>query len=313
MKTTDQSQNARHLALKQAFLRHAQRDGIQVTAIKGLRLHRHSHPVALDIALYQPSVCLLIQGSKRVTLGDQAHVYDTKRHLVASHHLPASGQVLTATAEQPFLCLELSISASDVAQMVIELGQPARAADAMPAQGMYTEETQPQLLDAMARLLQALDNQLDAHILGPAITREMVYRLLTTSNGWRLAHSAAGAGLNRRIGRVIALLRQRFREPLSISDLAQAAHMSESSLHQHFKVVTGATPLQYQKNLRLIEARRLLMNSTIDAATAGHTVGYSSPSQFSREYARLYGAPPRRDQTRLRAMLEPTYQKNHRN
>jgi AraC-like DNA-binding protein len=287
--------------LLEAVVRHAPGDGVHVTAIDGLRLHRHAHPIEIGLALYRPSMCLLVQGSKRVLLGKHVHVYDTTRHLVASQHLPATGQVLGATPEAPYLCVELAIEPSEVAQLLLEIGQPVNPPDAPLAQGMYTEDTEPHLLETTLRLLRLLDSEQDARMLGPAIKREIVYRLLTAPKGWRLARSAAASGHDYRMGRVITVLRERYREPLRIAQLAQLAHMSESSLHQHFKAVTAMTPLQYQKKLRLLEARRLLMSGSVDAATAAHNVGYESPSQFSREYTRLFGAPPRRDQARLRA------------
>jgi AraC-like DNA-binding protein len=305
MATTPPARHACWPALRALVIRHAPVDGMHATAIHGLRLHRHSRPVEIGLALYQPSMCLLVQGSKRVLLGEQVHVYDPMRHLVASQHLPATGQVLTASPEAPYLCLELAIEASEVAELLLEIGPPVSPPDAPPAQGMYTEDTAPHLLDATFRLLQQLDSARDARLLGPAAKREIVYRLLTSPNGWRLARSAAGSGHDRRIGQVITLLRERYREPWRIAQLAQVAHMSESSLHQHFKAVTAMTPLQYQKKLRLLEARRLLTIGSVDAATAAHSVGYESPSQFSREYTRLFGAPPRRDQARLRAVGEP--------
>jgi AraC-like DNA-binding protein len=298
------ARHARSPALREAVLRHAPDDGVHETAIDGLRLHRHSRPVEIGLALYQPSMCLLVQGSKRVLLGEQVHVYDTMHHLVASRHLPATGQVLMATPEEPYLCVELAIEASEVAELLLEIGHPVSPPDAPPAQGMYTEDTEPHLLETTLRLLQQLDSTRDARTLGPAVKREIVYRLLTAPSGWRLARSAAVSGHERRMGRVISVLRERYREPLRIAQLAQVAHMSESSLQQHFKAVTAMTPLQYQKKLRLLEARRLLMSGSVDAATAAHTVGYESPSQFSREYTRLFGAPPRRDQARLRAVDE---------
>lgn len=294
------ARQARSPAVRDLVTRHAPSDGVHKTAIDGLRLYRFSSPVEIGLALYQPSMCLLVQGSKRVLLGEQVHVYDTLRHLVASQHLPAKGQVIGASPEAPYLCAELAIDAGVVAELMLEMEQPVSPPGASPAQGMYTEETDGHLLDATLRLLELLDSPRDARLLGPAVKREIVYRLLTAPSGWRLARSVAASSHDRRVGRVISLLRERYREPLRIATLAQMVHMSESTLHLHFKAVTAMTPLQYQKKLRLLEARRLLMSGTMDAATAGHAVGYESPSQFSREYTRMFGEPPRRDQARLR-------------
>jgi AraC-like DNA-binding protein len=295
---------ARHPQLRDAVMRHASTDGVHATAIPGLLLYRYSAPVELGMSLYEPALCLLAQGTKRVLLGEQAHEYGPMRHLIASQHLPVTGEVLTATAEAPYLCIRLSLEIRDVAELLLDIGRPAHPVDGGPAAGLYTEDTEPHLLDATLRLVLLLDHPRDAQTLGRSIRREIVYRLLTAPSGWRLASCAASGSHDRRIRRVIAWLQERFREPLRIADLAQAGHMSESTLHQHFKAVTAMTPLQYQKKLRLLEARRMLMSDGVDAATAGHTVGYESPSQFSREYARMFGDPPRRDQARLRTVGE---------
>lgn len=290
------------VTMRDVMMRHAPRDGAHQTAIDGLRLHRHSRPIEVALAQYEPSMCLLVQGSKRVLLGGQVHVYDTTRHLVASQYLPATGQVLKATPESPYLCVELAIEVGEVAELLAEIGEPVMPPDALPAQGMYTEDTPPQLLDATLRLLRMLDDPREARALGPAVRREIVYRLLIAPSGWRLARATIGNSHDQRMSRVIAVLRERYRDPVRIAALAQVANMSASSLHQHFKAVTAMTPLQYQKKLRLLEARRLLMQGRVDAATAAHRVGYESPSQFSREYTRLFGAPPRRDQARMRTV-----------
>jgi AraC-like DNA-binding protein len=303
--STSLSRQARSPAVRDLVMRHAPGDGVHTTAIDGLRLYRFSSPVVIGLALYQPSMCLLVQGSKRVLLGDQVHVYDTSHHLVASQHLPAKGQILGASLHEPYLCAELAIDAAVVAELLLEMDQPDSPPGSLPAQGMYTEETDRHLLDATLRLLELLDSPRDIRLLSPGVKREIVYRLLTAPSGWRLARSMASSGHDRRVGRVISVLRERYREPLRIAALAQMAHMSESTLHQHFKAVTAMTPLQYQKKLRLVEARRLLISEGVDAATAGHAVGYESPSQFSREYTRMFGEPPRRDQARLRVAGQP--------
>ena len=285
-------------------MRHTSTDGVNATAIEGLVLYRYSQPTALPMAMYEPSMCLLAQGTKSVWLGEHVHLYGPMRHLIASQHLPATGRVLTATPETPYLCVCLTINGADVAELLLEIGSPGHPHGAGPAEGMYTEDTCPHLLDATLRLVHLLDRPRDAQALGRLTKREIVYRLLTAPSGWRLARCAASSSHDRRIGRVIAWLRERYREPLRVADLARVAHMSESTLHQHFRAVTAMTPLQYQKKLRLLEARRLLSSEGIDAATAGHSVGYESPSQFSREYARMFGDPPRRHRARLRAVTQ---------
>lgn len=287
--------------LIEAVLRHAPTDGVHSTGLAGLTLYRYSQPVDISLTLYEPAMCLLAQGAKRVLLGDHVHTYHPGRHLIASQHLPAAGQVIAASPESPYLCICLAIEAREVVDLLLNIGEPLQTADHGPAEGMYTEESESTLLDATVRLVRLLDNPRDVDALGASVKREVFYRLLTAPHGWRLARSASSNSHDRRIGRVIAWLRENFNAPLRIADLAEAGHMSESALFQHFKAVTAMTPLQYQKRLRLLEARRLLVAHNADSATIAHRVGYESPSQFSREYARLFGEPPRRDQARLQS------------
>jgi AraC-like DNA-binding protein len=288
-----------HVELRDAILRHAPTNGAHSTAMAGLRLFRYSNAGERVAGLYEPSMCIIAQGSKRVLIGRQAVVYGPLRHLVASQDLPCTGEILTASADQPYLCLQLAFQARDVAEVMLDVGRPAEPLDTQPARGLYTEQTTPALIDVTLRLMGLLDSPKDVEALGRSVRREIIYRLLTAPNGWRLARCATPDSYDQRISRVISYLRERYREPVRIAELAQAGHMSESSLHQRFKSVTAMTPLQYQKQLRLQEARRLLMGESVDVASVGYSVGYQSASQFSREYARLFGAPPQRDRTRL--------------
>jgi AraC-like DNA-binding protein len=290
---------ARDPELRDAVMRHAPTDGAHATALAGLRLYRYAHTAQKITALYEPSMCLIVQGRKRVLIGAQALTYEPMRYLVASQDLPCTGEILNATPEAPYLCVQLAFQARDVVAVMLDMGRPPEPLDPSPARGLYTEETTPTLLDVTLRLLRLLDTPGDVEALGRSVRREILYRLLTAPNGWRLARCATPDSYDQRISRVIGYLRERYREPLRIADLARAGHMSESSLHQRFKAVTALTPLQYQKQLRLQEARRLLMGEGMDAASAAYGVGYQSASQFSREYARLFGAPPRRDRARL--------------
>jgi AraC-like DNA-binding protein len=290
--------------LRDAVLRHAPADGAHATAMPGLRLFRYSNAGEKVSGLYEPSMCLIAQGSKRVLLGQHAIVYGPMRHLVASQDLPCTGEILTASPHQPYLCVQLAFQARDVAAVMLDIGRPPEPPDTTPARGLYAEQTTPALLDVTLRLMRLLDAPGDIEALGRSVRREILYRLLTASNGWRLARCATPDSYDQRISRVISYLRDRYKEPVRIAELAQAGHMSESSLHQRFKSVTAMTPLQYQKQLRLQEARRLLMGEGMDAARVGYVVGYQSASQFSREYARLFGAPPRRDRARLLGLAQ---------
>jgi AraC-like DNA-binding protein len=279
--------------------RYAGGDGFHQTAVGRLTLIRAARPNELMPAVYEPSLCLIAQGSKRVILGGEVFVYDRARYLVASVDLPVAGEVLEATPERPYLCVMLRLDAKDIAAMLLEAELPPPAA--APARGLYLARTTPAMAEAVLRLLRLLDTPEDIAALAPLAEREILYRLLKSEEGWRLRQIATAHTHSRRIAKAIEWLKSHYAEPLRIEKVASEVSMSISSFHEHFKAVTAMSPLQYQKQLRLQEARRLLLSEAIDAATAGHRVGYESPSQFGREYSRLFGAPPAKDMQRLRA------------
>jgi AraC-like DNA-binding protein len=277
-------------------------DGAHETAIPRFTLARASrvqHPVH---AIHEPAFCVLAQGSKRVLLSDEVYVYDSSQYLVVAQNLPVAGQVVDASPEAPYLGLRLSFDVKDIAALALEmkLGEtlPKRASQ----RGIFTGELSTTLLDPVLRLTRLLDSPEDIPALAPLITREILYRLMKSPDGWRLAQMAVVDGHSQRIAQAIGVLSRRFQEPLRVEDLADEVHMSVSSLHQHFKAVTAMSPLQFQKQLRLQESRRIMISEDVDAATAGHRVGYESQSQFNREYSRFFGLPPARDVKRLREL-----------
>jgi AraC-like DNA-binding protein len=284
--------------------RHAPVDGVHDTAIPGVAAVRASQPGdEIGHALHQAALCLIAQGAKRVLLGEEVYVYDASRHLVFSVDLPIGAQVMRATADEPYLCFRLDLPAQAVADTLLKTGAtapPPSSAPAAPARGLFLSRTGAPLLDAVVRLLRLLDAPDDAAALAPLVQQEIIYRLLRSDEGPRLARVAHADSQAHRVAQTIAWLKAHYAEPLRIEALARQVHMSASSLHHHFRAVTAMSPLQYQKQLRLQEARRLLLGEVSDAASAGHRVGYESPSQFSREYARLFGVPPARDAQRLR-------------
>jgi AraC-like DNA-binding protein len=282
--------------------RHTAVDGLHPTAIPRLmlaRLTRSQHPVH---SISEPALCILAQGSKRVLLGDEVYVYDNGHYFVVSQSLPVAGQVIDASPETPYLGLRLDLDAKEIASLALELSREGRLPSRCPQRGVFTGSLTMTLLDPVLRLLKLLETPGDIPILAPLVTREILYRLLSSEDGWRLAQMAVSDTHSHRITQAINWLRRRFHEPLRIEELARDMHMSVSSLHHHFKAVAAMSPLQYQKQLRLQEARRIMLGESIDAATAGHRVGYESPSQFSREYSRFFGAPPARDIKRLREL-----------
>ncbi len=274
-------------------------DGTHQSAIPSLALIRSSGPTLCMPTVYQPCLGIVVQGRKRALLNGEVFHYDALNYLVVSVTLPAMGQVLEASVERPYLCLRLNLDLEEIGRLLLELGDrelPPATAD----RGLYVARMDEPLLDAVLRMVKLLDAPEDIPVLGPVVEREIYYRMLRGDLGYRLVDLAQGEGGNHRVVRAIEWLKRRYATPLRIEELAEAVHMSPSALHHRFKAVTAMSPLQYQKHLRLHEARRLMFADGVECATAGHRVGYESPSQFSREYRRLFGSPPRAEIARLR-------------
>jgi AraC-like DNA-binding protein len=274
-------------------------DGVHRAAFPSLTLTRGSVPTACMPTVCQPSLGFVVQGRKRSLLNDEVFYYDALNYLVVSVTLPMMGQVVEATEDRPFLGLRLDLDLDEIARLLLELGDRG-AAPVAADRGLFVARMDEALLDAVLRMVKLLDTPEDIAVLAPAVRREIYYRVLRGELGQRLVDLAENDGGNHRIVRAIEWLKQRYTEPLRIEELAEAMHMSPSALHHRFKAVTAMSPLQYQKHLRLHEARRMMFADGIECATAGHRVGYESPSQFSREYRRLFGAPPRVEIARLR-------------
>jgi AraC-like DNA-binding protein len=267
--------------------------------LKGLALLRESSTQELVHSVSVPSFCVIAQGSKQVFVGDDCYQYDPMHYLLVTAELPIATYVLQASQEQPYLSLILRLDPTLVGSVMVEAGHvsPHSQAD---VRAMNVSPLDAGLLDAVVRLVRLLDTPAQAPFLAPLITREIVYRLLVGEQGKRLRHIALQGDQAHRIGRAIELLRDEFDQPLRIDDIAQELGMSVSSFHHHFKAVTAMSPLQFQKEIRLREARRLMLGEGLDAANAGYRVGYNDASHFNREYKRLFGLPPLRDVERLR-------------
>jgi AraC-like DNA-binding protein len=285
-------------ALSELVARHAPGDGIHETGLPGVVLLRAGAPTDAILTVHQPAACIIVQGAKQVMLGDQVYRYDTAKHLVVSVDVPLVGQVVEASPARPYLCIRLDLDLGVLNALVLD--EPA-APPAEPSRGVHLSPTTPELIDAAARMLRLLDRPRDAAALAPLIRREIHYRLLTGDHGATVRHIAAGESKLAQVSRAIAWIKANYQRPFSVEAVAREARMSPSAFHQHFKAVTAMSPLQYQKQLRLQAARRLMVGEARDAQAAGFEVGYDSPSQFSREYARLFGAPPAADAARLRA------------
>ncbi|PZU11585.1 AraC family transcriptional regulator [Sphingomonas sp.] len=284
--------------LASAITRHAPHTGMAGTNVPRLTLIRANGPSEPVPAVYEASLCLIAQGAKSVSLGDRKVVYDAARYLLVSVDLPLVGHVLEASADAPYLCCKIDLDQSALADLIVAEGGAGPRHD-LSALAVYPGD--PDLIDAACRLVRLLDRPESIATLAPLIEREILYRLLTGPHGPMLRHLASVDSHIGQVGRAIATIRNGFHTQLRIDDIASAAGMSPSSLHAHFKAITRMTPLDYQKQLRLQEARRLMLVAGASAGSAGFAVGYDSPSQFSREYRRLFGAPPRQDIERLQA------------
>jgi AraC-like DNA-binding protein len=267
-------------------------DGAYETAVPALRLYRASAPTPLLAFVYEPALCLVAQGSKEVLLGGEAYRHDPARSLLVSVDLPVSARVVEASARRPCLMVRVALDPAVVGELLAD-GPPPPPGP--PARGLVVGPVEPPLLDAVGRLIALLDSPRDIGPLAPLVLREITYRVLAGPQGGRLRQIAAAGAPAGRIAAAIRWLREHFADPLSVGSLARRVGLSPSAFHLHFKGVTGLSPLRYQKRLRLQEARRLMLGEGLDAADAGFRVGYESPSQFSREYRRLFGSPPRRD------------------
>ena len=283
-------------------LRHAPSDGVHVGQVPGLQLIRASQPAQPLPAVYEPGLVLVLQGRKQATLGAEVLHYDPLNCLLVGMTLLPVGQITEASAERPYLCLRLLSSPTDLAALLLEAGPSAAQPPSQgePPRALNLAPVSEPLLDAAVRLLRLLDEPQDVPVLAPLLQREVFYRVLTGPLGPRLWALAQSDSQTRRIARAIELLRQRYDQPLRVDDLAAVAHMSATTLHLRFKQLTAMSPLQYQKHLRLHQARRLMLAEGLDAARAALHVGYESPSQFSREYRRLFGSPPRADVSRVK-------------
>jgi AraC-like DNA-binding protein len=285
--------------LKTAIAQFTKADGFHATPVPGLTLMRISHPTEPMHGLIEPTLCIVAQGRKRTITGDRALNYDASNFLVVSADTPIIGQVMEASPDAPYLCLKLDLEPAAITELLIDVGNLGGGASEADASLSVTPMT-PELVDAATRLVRLLASPDDIRILAPMVRRELLYRVLQTDQATRLQQIAVAESRLQQVNRAIGWIKANYRDTFAIETVAAEARMSPSSLHFHFKAVTAMSPLQYQKQLRLQEARRLMLSEALDAATAGHRVGYDSPSQFSREYARTFGAPPLRDVARLK-------------
>lgn len=283
--------------MRDIVARHAA-DGRNDTPVPGLALFRSPAPTGLSPGVFDPMFCLVLQGAKQVTIGERTLQYDPAGYFIASLELPAAGRIVEASAERPYLSLSLRLSRDGLAALLADVPAPQERPDAQ-TQGFDVSPVTADLLEPACRLLALLDAPGDIAVMAPLVERELLYRLLRGPQAATLRQIATADSRLACVRRAIGWIRRYYDQPLRVDDLAKLAGMSPASFHRHFKAATAMSPLQFQKSMRLQEARRLLVTSR-SVAGAGFAVGYESASQFSREYARQFGAPPARDAQRLR-------------
>lgn len=267
-------------------------------------MFRMREPSGLMRSMYKPLLCLVLQGAKQVAAGDEVHEFVAGQSLIVSADRPVVGRVVRASPDRPYLALSLDLDMGVMREVVGEIGAPVAPPPAEPPAGprpaLLVDETDEAVADCALRLTRLLDRPEAAPVLRPAIVKEMHYWLLAGRHGAAIRRLAIPDGHAERVARAVAILRAEFAQALPVERLAAAAGMSPSSFHQHFKAVTSLSPRQFQKQLRLIEARRLMTSLGLGASSTAFAVGYESVPQFTREYGRMFGAPPRRDASRGR-------------
>ncbi len=277
------------------------RDGA-VEPQPGLHFRRHSRSAERVYGFYAPAFCVIAQGSKDILLGDDTFRYDPAHYLISTMELPLIGEVVEASPERPYLSFRLLLDPSVVTSVMVDSGLVQPRGDGGGVKAVDVSPLDANLLDATLRLVRLIDAPGEYRVLAPLVIREIVYRLLTGAQGSRMRHLARFGGHAHRMVRAVEKLRENFNQALRIEDIARELGMSVSGFHAHFRAVTAMSPLQFQKQLRLQEARRLMLSEDLDAAEAGYRVGYDDASHFSREYKRHFGEPPIRDVERLREL-----------
>ena len=267
--------------------------GEKKTAIPGLSLHRRNAPSPCNPTTYEPSLAVFVQGRKRVNMGGTIYLCDESSFLLTSVDVPVVSQIF-ASKEVPYLALRLALEMPLVREIISREDLPEPAVSSQ-TRGIAIGKSTPELLSACSRLMDLLETPEDIPFLSNTIQREIVYRLLRGPQGERLRAIATSGDQSHRTAKAIAWLRTNYRKPLRVEELAEVARMGMSTLHHHFRALTAMSPLQYQKQLRLVAARERMLVEGIDAASAAFEVGYESASQFSREYKRFFGQPPLRD------------------
>ena len=285
-------------SLRRAIVRHADRhanaDGLAFTRIPALRMMCVRAPSGPMHSIYKPLVCFVLQGAKQMTIGAEIQEFSAGQSVIVGVDIPVTGRIVSATAEKPYLALAVELDMAVIRDLATQMNLTAASARAS-TQKFLAEDTDAAALDCAARLMRLSDRPDAARMLAPGVMRELHFWLLSSTHSESIRRMAAADGPAQRIAAAVKILRTHIDKPIEVARLAAAAGMSASTFHRRFKAMTSLTPVQFRQRLRLIEARRLMLNEGRTASRAAYDVGYESVSQFTREYARLFGAPPRRD------------------
>jgi AraC-like DNA-binding protein len=287
--------------LLRAASRAASGEGATATSIPFLSILRSSKPTRTRHGVLEPSLCFVVQGAKRLEIGGTSHAYGAGSYVASAIDFPTSGQITRATRDEPYLAVRIAFDATEIAAIIVEAGLDLGAAAPRASESVFVSTSDAPMRASLLKLLQLLDEPADAVFLAGAVKREIIYRLLKGEHGPAIYRCVKPRSLG--VVKAIGWVKRHFAEPMAIDALAKASRMSVSSLRHAFKATTAMGPLQYQKQLRLQEARRLLLAGEVDASGAAFRVGYESASQFSREYRRLFGAPPVRDVQKMKDEL----------
>jgi AraC-like DNA-binding protein len=284
-------------AVQQYAQRHANNDGLAQTPVPGLRMMCMEEPGSELLSIYRPLVCLVLQGAKRMAVGREERVFAQGQSVIVGADVPVTGRVVKASRAEPYLAVAVELDVAVLREVALQFGNETipRASE---IQTLFWEDTDEAALDCAMRLMRLLDRPEAVPILHPGIMRELHYWLLSSRHGAALRALALPESYASRLGAAIAILRVDYRSRTPVARLAAAAAMSPTAFHKHFKQMTSLTPGQFQKRLRLIEARRLMLHEGSSASRVAFDVGYESVSQFTREYRRMFGAPPKRDSLR---------------
>lgn len=290
--------DSKYTAIRDIILKHIPGAGNYPTSIPGVRMVRRDNPTEFLRCFYNPSCILVLQGLKHMLYGEENILYTKGQYVVSCTDIPVSSRVAEATPEEPFVVLILELNSNLISNLILETKLPKVIDE--EAKALAIADTDAELLDAFYRLAQLLDKpESEQQIMSNIIIKEIYYRLLTGPLAYQLRLINTKGTRSNQIAEAISILKEKFSEKLDMDELAQSVNMAPSSFYRNFKKVTQVSPLQYQKQLKLYEAQRLMLSGNYDAATASYEVGYESPTQFSREYKKMFGNPPKTDIKKL--------------